>query len=141
MKFSTIFVVLAVVLTGFCGLVGYGIINAPQIMARSNATLDDFYRHSQSHDYAGARKLFSRQLQKQMSAQTLAQQWKAFETAHGATKSWAQARGTTRFIILCPRYVTDKQTVSGRKGSSGLVTTRMVPEGKNWRIDQITITP
>ena len=83
--------------------------------------------------------MLSRRLQSRISAQVLAQQWKTFEAAHGAIKNWAGAPGG--LYGVWPNYVIDKHTVSGRKSGSGLVTTRLVPEGKSWRIDQLTIKP
>jgi hypothetical protein len=74
-----------------------------------------------------------------MSTKNLAQQWQSFEQKHGAIKNWRGAPGVK--INFWPKYVNCKHTVSGRKSSSALVTVHMVPEGKEWRVDEFSIGP
>lgn len=139
MKILKFALILMVLLAGYIGLAIYAMSIVPQMTFKSNLSVGEFFRRSQSHDYNGAHQLLSRRLQAQMSAQTLAQQWRAFESAHGPIKNWMDAPGGV--FNIWPRSVTGNRTVSGRKSGSGLVTTQLVPEGNSWRIDRLTIAP
>ena len=139
MKLFQIFVAFVVLFAGYFGFMVYSVPPGPQMHWASKLALGEFMQRSKAHDYTGARQMLSRRLQSSTSAQTLAQQWKAFEAAHGAIKNWTGANGGR--VSIWPQYVIHKHTVSGYKSGSGLVTTRLVPEGKNWRIDQLTIKP
>ena len=137
--FLSVVVTLVVLLMSFCGMLVYSWQAAPKMFRDSDLALDKFYQRSKVHNYAGAHQMLTRRLQSQVSEQTLTQQWKTFEAAHGPIKSWLLASNTSNRINLWPRYVNSTLQLKNKK--SGTVTARLRPEGKNWRIDQLTIAP
>lgn len=134
-----IVVALIVAISSLLAYAIYSPTHTSKMVSVSDRTVSKFLESSKARDYTNAHRMLSNRLQSQLSVPALAQQWKAFESAHGAITQWSS--GSKYSINLWPRSVSTNPTVFGLKSSFGSVTVLVRPEGKDWRIDQLTITP
>jgi hypothetical protein len=120
-------------------VIRYSLRLAPELNREAKPVVDQFYLCSQRHDFAGAREMFGPGLKDNISTADLAKRWKKFEAQHGPLTSWKPAAGQPGAVNLFPKSVDFDHLVLGKKGDGTRIFIRVVPYGKEWRIEKLSL--